>query len=163
MIISFYHLGIDNLRQAIASSQVNASSDDEVGHAILFSPRDDLTRRDFYGHRDRDRLIVSTVSRGADTFGRTFSSPRYVATRVVEQLGIEVVGAYNWRKEAFWVDYLPWMRQILEGDDEEERKMVSMEVLGGRRTRNSQSQRYVRTLSVTEEQRQALEKTAFGP
>ncbi|KAF9055269.1 hypothetical protein BDZ89DRAFT_1055860 [Hymenopellis radicata] len=148
--------------EAIASSQVSASSDDEVGHGILFSPRDDLTRRDFYGHRDRDRLIASIVSRGADTFGRTFSSPRYVAARVVEQLGIEVVGAYNWRKEAFWVDYLPWMRQILEADDEEERKTASMEVLGGRRTRNRQSQRYVRTLSVTEEQRQALEKRLLG-
>ncbi len=81
---------------------------------------------------------------------------------VIKMLGRNVMGAQALRGTAFDVDYLPWIRQIVLADDEEEKNANKVEIRVGRRTRNSQGQRYVRAIEVSEDEREALEQTALG-
>lgn len=57
-------------------------------------------------------------------------------------------------RDQFVVDYLPVIRNLLEADDEHEKRSEKRE---GRATRNSQ--RYVRTITLTDEQRRAMGET----
>ncbi|KAK0190937.1 P-loop containing nucleoside triphosphate hydrolase protein [Armillaria mellea] len=149
------------------SLQVQASGDDEVGHTILFNTRDSITRQDSYGDGDQDRLIMSTairLSRGG-IFGsmRSTNLSAHAGYRdVIKMLGRNVMGAQALRGTAFDVDYLPWIRQIVLADDEEEKNANKSEIQVGRRTRNSQGQRYVRAIEISEDEREALEQTALG-
>ncbi|PBL02557.1 P-loop containing nucleoside triphosphate hydrolase protein [Armillaria gallica] len=157
----------EDMPEAIAFSQVQASGDDEVGHTILFNTRDSITRQDSYGDGDQDRLIMSTairLSRGG-IFGsmRSTNLSAHAGYRdVIKMLGRNVMGAQALRGTAFDVDYLPWIRQIVLADDEEEKNANKVEIRVGRRTRNSQGQRYVRAIEISEDERDALEQTALG-
>ncbi|KAK0206561.1 hypothetical protein DFS33DRAFT_598405 [Desarmillaria ectypa] len=157
----------EDMPEAIAFSQAHASEDDEVGHTILFSTRDSITRQDSYGDGDQDRMIMSTairLSRGG-IFGsmRSMNLSAQAGYRdVIKTLGKNVMGAQALRGTAFGVDYLPWIRQIILADDEEEKKPNKAEIRIGRRTRNSQGQRYVRAIEISEYEREALEQTALG-
>lgn len=143
-----------------------------MGHGILFGSRNNFTRFDLYGHGDRDDLIVSRLSRGVNAKGRGATRLHPVAmkpNRVAEEkelaiLRQQILGVGGLlRHDIFRVDYLPWIRHLAAGDDEEERKRSHLGLaLGGRRTRNSQFQDYYRTIPLTTEQRQALERTALS-
>ncbi|KAK0491033.1 hypothetical protein IW261DRAFT_1435294 [Armillaria novae-zelandiae] len=157
----------EDMPEAIAFSQVQASGDDEVGYTILFNTRDSITRQDSYGDGDQDRLIMSTairLSRG-EIFGsmRSTNLSAHAGYRdVIKMLGRNVMGAQALRGTAFDVDYLPWIRQIVLADDEEEKNANQAEIRVGRRTRNSQGQRYVRAIEICEDEREALEQTTLG-
>lgn len=68
--------------------------------------------------------------------------------------------------DALVLDYAPWIRSIDVADEllevaankENETRAL---LLGGRTTRNSQRQKYERYLTLSVDQRQALENTAF--
>ncbi|PBK69622.1 P-loop containing nucleoside triphosphate hydrolase protein [Armillaria solidipes] len=157
----------EDMPEAIAFSQAQVSGDDEVGHTILFNTRDSITRQDSYGDGDQDRTIMSTairLSRGG-IFGsmRSTNLSAHAGYRdVIKMLGRNVMGAQALRGTAFDVDYLPWIRQIVLADDEEEKSVNKAEIRVGRRTRNSQGQRYVRAIEISEDEREALEQTALG-
>lgn len=157
----------EDMPEAIAFSQVQASGDDEVGYTILFNTRDNITRQDSYGDGDQDRLIMSTairLSRGG-IFGsmRSTNLSAHAGYRdVIKMLGRNMMGAQALRGTAFDIDYLPWIRQIVLADDEEEKNANKADIRVGRRTRNSQGQRYVRAIEISEDEREALEQTTLG-
>lgn len=65
-----------------------------------------------------------------------------------------VPGAHTLRGDAFPLHYLPWMRLMAEMDDLQEKLTERPQ---GRVTRNRHS--YTRTISMTDEQREVLQRT----
>lgn len=112
---------------------------------------------------DRDNLIVSTVaaigrSRGSfevnARYGQELLQARVEYEKMLKEFGnnVAVTRSEIVRRPNFDMDYLPWIRQIVAADDAAE---GSMEWAGGRKTRNSQ--RYERTIVLSEEERRFLE------
>ncbi|RDB22523.1 ATPase family AAA domain-containing protein 5 [Hypsizygus marmoreus] len=162
--------------EALAWNSCEPSADDEVGHPILFSSRTTTTS---FGPYDRDDEIASTavlLSRGALEFGmkpeptpigiNSFRTRELFRARVDHQVQIaEALGSVvplsvlTVRRSEVCIDYLPCVRDIVGVEDEQEEKQKQKE-RSGRMTRNSGGV-YVRTLVLTTEAREALDRTGL--
>lgn len=150
------------------------SADNELGHTIISNSRASLTAADNFGHADLDELIGSTairLSRGSleepvsrcgnstvTLTGELFRARlRYRATIRAIGNNEALPGAHTLNRDAFTLDYLPWIRQMVMLDDQQD---TAKHQKGVRTTRNSQ--RYVRTISLTELERKGVEESGYN-
>lgn len=143
--------------QMLLVKSLSPTGDEELGYTILFDSRSpSMTVVDNYGYADQDDVIGSTamqLSRGK-LEGAMFRARVYdrLATSELESLRV-IPGPHVLARQEFWVDYLPLIRQMVAADDSQEGKVQQSSQK--RMTRNSQ--RYVRTIPLTDGQRKALE------
>lgn len=132
------------------------SEDDEMGHTILY----DIYAKDRprFGQYDRQEDMIYTAIEiscglyGTEIKEETEDEWRNKHRRVVEE--VLPVGMWTRGRVAQCVDYLPYLRQMVEAEDAEEARERGRV---GRRTRNSSRSGYVRLISITEEARKTLE------
>jgi hypothetical protein len=131
------------------------SEDDEIGHVILRDVHaQDLAQ---LGLHDRHEEIVSTaiqLSRGrldVDAM-RSLEETRMSGQKLLLR---EVCPVGTWSRADGFVemDYLAYVRQMVEAEDKEGEKRR----LGGRSTRNSARSGYVRTVQLSEEARRVVQ------
>ncbi|KAJ7591014.1 P-loop containing nucleoside triphosphate hydrolase protein [Mycena floridula] len=125
------------------------STDDELGHMIFESEIDDG-----YGNNDRDQeiemiraAIPSSRGNQDNNFDAVFTKSRMQSKerlRAISQNGA-VPGAHFVNREIFQVDYLPWLRFMVETDDKLEAEVDNRQKRTTRRSR------------VTTQERKALE------
>ncbi|KAF8897537.1 hypothetical protein BD779DRAFT_1491391 [Infundibulicybe gibba] len=174
-------------QEALILDSYEPSVDDEIGHTILYKPGRGKGRIEYgFGWCDRDDEIASSairLSRGTLEAGET-RGPRSINTVNRNSFGAralfrarveyqEHMGPFLLRnvglsgrllaRTAVHLEYGPFIRQIVAADDEQEQKYMEMAgSRGGRMTRNSQLQRYVRTIDVSTAERDILRATLFG-
>lgn len=128
---------------------IERSMDDEVGYTILYEEGIEFGE---FGHVP----IISYAmrrARGRDD-GNMLVSQREYERRIREGLrGMVPVGAMG--GERMYTEYAAYVRQMVEGEDEQEARMAGEGGGGGRNTRNSR--RYERVVCVGEAERRQLE------
>jgi hypothetical protein len=149
-----------------------ASSDDEVGHRLLCDALvgTSITKSHGYvGYYDKDGEIGRELLRGSQSLvanvgeaHRTkaatalqtralFRSRMAYQSKLLGALGMIPLSAPLLPRPAVFLDYVPWIRYMLEAEEQSERQ--------GRLTANSlRSQRWV---SISEQDQRALESTAL--
>ncbi|KAL0579684.1 hypothetical protein V5O48_002314 [Marasmius crinis-equi] len=136
---------------------IEITGDDVLGHPPMFTS----TNAYFGDNYDRDEMIMSTaisMSRGSlesDSSAVDVSLPRVRYEGFVRQFrnnGAVSIGE-RYRRRAFDMEYLPWIRMMVEADDEQEKEQEKMKETqqreGRRSTRNSQKGQHVRTIMPT--------------
>ncbi|KAF8913902.1 hypothetical protein CPB84DRAFT_1757860 [Gymnopilus junonius] len=127
------------------------SEDDEMGHRILY----DVYAKDKaeFGQHDRQEDMLFTAIEIASGLydmeiqGEMEDEWRNDYREVIEEV-VPVGGGVG-----HGVDYLAYLRQMVEAEDAEEAREMGRV---GRRTRNSSRSGYVRVISITEEARKKL-------
>ncbi|KZT24483.1 hypothetical protein NEOLEDRAFT_1179169 [Neolentinus lepideus HHB14362 ss-1] len=170
--------------QALLERECRSSVNDETGYQILFpgSTASELEVSALY-HRDEEMRqgIESRVrypltpgawlpfvsdrsrARGRQSFDTRslFRARNAHVSHVVAVLRSILPFSCAFKSTApipqVFLDYLPWVRRMVATDEEEERR-ESQTAKAGRRTRNSL--RYVRYISLTEEQQNTLRSTS---
>ncbi|KAJ8086627.1 hypothetical protein PM082_005450 [Marasmius tenuissimus] len=168
------------IRNVFEGSTITASSlggiettgDDVLGHPSLTFTSNSAFFGDNY---DRDEMIMSTainISRGGresdDSYARDASLRRVRYGEFVRQFrnnGVVSVGE-RYRGQSLDMDYLPWIRTIVEADDEQEKESEKIKEIhqreGRRSTRNSQKGQHVRTITVNYMDRKGMENSQLG-
>lgn len=151
-------------KQVLACNNMPPSEDDELGYTILYPSRNSLTTNNNFGSHDRDRLIVSSaihISRGG-LEGPWTSIPWQSISRASMEYSQKLAffannraipGAHVVKQPAFVLDYLPAVRSMAAADDQEDATLGD----GKRRTRTSFNARYIRTIQLSDEERQLME------
>ena len=153
--------------------EIETTGDDVLGHPSLSFTSNSAFFGDDY---DRDEMILSTaisISRGGlesahDSDARDASLCRVRYGEFVRQFrnnGAISVGE-RYRGREFDMDYLPWIRMIVDADDEQEKESEKMKEIhqreGRRSTRNSQKGQHVRTITVNYLDRKGMENSQLG-
>ncbi|KAI5893336.1 uncharacterized protein SCHCODRAFT_02501161 [Schizophyllum commune H4-8] len=177
------HACIRSLGQIDPWARSAPADDDELGHQVLFDlpsyPDVDVAFRDRVGELAATAARLSArAARGPGVDVPPSSPPRpracygaralfrarvENAERVARLRGIPVLASAG-GDEALFLDYLPYVRHMAATDDALERLAMSGAgggVARGRTTRNSLRAQYVRTVDLTEGQREALAATAL--
>ncbi|KAJ6515891.1 hypothetical protein C8R45DRAFT_957986 [Mycena sanguinolenta] len=141
--------------EALASTRYVSGVDDELGYPILV---DALT--DAHGTYEWDTKFIAAVmelSRGtrvAHAESDSFSEDYQALLDVFTNHPAFPVGVME--RAVAHTDYLPWSRHIIAGEDVQEARQER----GGRATRNSA--RYIRSIEVGEQEREALAGSSLG-
>ncbi|KAG1907183.1 uncharacterized protein F5891DRAFT_1000463 [Suillus fuscotomentosus] len=171
-------------REALSYNLSESLLDDELGHAILIRPSHVSDTRDGLAFYHNDELIVQDaihLSRGkhevlgaipittsinpAASGSNTDMETRLFRARVEHQAQMltalqDIVQppAPLMPQSSVYLDYIPWVRFMVNVDDILERlAWDEMEkVKSGRLTRNSMKARHIRTIDLREDQHQAL-------
>ncbi|KAI5833086.1 hypothetical protein K523DRAFT_349263 [Schizophyllum commune Tattone D] len=183
------HACIRSLGQIDPWARSAPADDDELGHQVLFDlpshPDVDVAFRDRVGELAATAVRLSArAARGPGVDVPPYlppsSPPRPPACygaralfrarvenaeRVSRLRGIPVLASAG-GGEALFLDYLPYVRHMAATDDELERLAMSGAGTGGgvtrgRTTRNSLRAQYIRTVDLTEGQREALAASAL--
>ncbi|TFK55724.1 hypothetical protein OE88DRAFT_1722752 [Heliocybe sulcata] len=160
--------------QALLERERRSSVNDETGHQILFPGstvselevtalyRRDEEIRQWIESRVHDPPTPKTwLDRSKTRGGQSFDTRSLFRARVAHVSHVVAVLRsilpFSFLSTApalqVFLDYLPWVRHMVATDDEEEAR-ESQIAKPGRRTRNSQ--RYVRWISLSEEERNTL-------
>lgn len=125
-----------------------------------------------FGHDDRQEdMICSAVElstrlfdvdvRESDRSGKMVEEmskkSRYEQLTVLR----EICPAASWTR-GLWMEYLPYVRQIVGSEDRQEAALMAQGREGGRRTRNSARREYIRTLELSEEGRRMATESGFN-
>jgi hypothetical protein len=143
------------------STNEGAPADDVLGYRTVPTNGSTFFNGRF-GYHDHDELIMSTalwLSRGPHDRPRRQALLQTRVSRydeMVKEFGNNVLRSQIRRPE-FDLDYLPWIREMVAAEDKQE---VAMGTGTGRRTRNSQ--RYVRTIELSENAQKGLNATVLG-
>ncbi|PPR06958.1 hypothetical protein CVT26_004278 [Gymnopilus dilepis] len=133
------------------------SEDDEMGHPILY----DVYAKDGaqFGQYDRQEdMIFTAIEISSGLLDREMLEKEDEWRKQHREVIEELLPVGMWRRGCLehCVDYLPYVRQMVEAEDAEEAREARRV---GRRTRNSIRSGYVRMISMTEEARKKLEWT----
>ncbi|CAK5262724.1 unnamed protein product [Mycena citricolor] len=141
---------------ALASAELQSSGDEETGHSLLVDALSDGFGSYNWDERIRDTLLDVTHGIGwaADP------SPCSDYLRLVRDWANDKTLAIGvMARPTVHLDYIPWARHIVAGEDMQAEAQASLPVVG-RGTRNS-TRRFYRNLELDEPQRHLLHATAL--